>query len=155
VDREVTSVVYAKIILVKTVITYGTFDLLHYGHIELLRRAKELAGEAGRLVVGVSTDDFNAVKGKRSHLPYDQRRIHVEAIRYVDEVIPEDGWEQNQQDVVDHNVDVFVMGNDWEGKFDDLKEHCEVVYLERTPTISSTMLREALATLSEVDAEIS
>lgn len=136
----------------KTVITYGTFDLLHYGHIELLRRAKELT-EGGKLIVGVSTDEFNAIKGKKAHMPYEKRKELVEAFRYVDEVIPEENWQQKANDVKDHNVDVFVMGNDWQGKFDELKEFCEVVYLERTPTISSTALRGVIAELEKIESE--
>lgn len=139
----------------KTVITYGTFDLLHYGHIEILRRAKELAGEAGRLIVAVSTDEFNAIKGKHSHMPFEKRKELVAAIRYADEVIPENDWEQKRNDITEHNVDIFVMGNDWEGKFDELKDLCDVVYLERTPTISSTLLRAALTQLEELETEIS
>lgn len=136
----------------KTVITYGTFDLLHYGHIEILRRAKELT-EGGKLIVGISSDEFNAVKGKKSHMPYDKRRELVEAIRYVDEIIPEENWEQKRNDIADHGVDLFVMGNDWEGKFDELKELCEVVYLERTPSISSTAIKRIIAELEEVEHE--
>lgn len=136
----------------KTVITYGTFDLMHYGHIELLRRAKELA-EGGKLIVGVSTDEFNALKGKKSHMPYEKRKGYVEALRYVDEVVPEENWEQKKNDVQDHNVDLFVMGNDWEGKFDELKEFCEVQYLERTPTISSTAIKNIIAELENVENE--
>ena len=135
----------------KTVITYGTFDLLHYGHIEILRRAKELA-EGGKLVVAISTDEFNwNEKQKKSHMPYDKRKELVEAIRYVDEVIPEENWEQKKTDVQTRNIDVFVMGNDWEGKFDELKEFCEVHYLPRTPSISSTALRKIIAELKEVE----
>jgi len=137
----------------KTVITYGTFDLLHYGHIEILRRAKELA-EGGKLIVGVSTDEFNGLKGKKSHMPYEKRKELVEAIRYVDEVIPEENWEQKKNDVQKYQVDVFVMGNDWEGKFDELKEYCEVTYLPRTPTISSTQLRKLISELGELETEV-
>jgi glycerol-3-phosphate cytidylyltransferase len=120
------------------VITYGTFDLLHYGHIELLRRAKQLGDY---LIVAVSTDEFNAGKGKRAYFDYEKRKELVEAIKYVDKVIPEETWDQKQTDVQEHNVDVFVMGADWEGKFDELGDLCRVVYLERTPHISSTALR--------------
>lgn len=122
----------------KKVITYGTFDLLHYGHIELLRRAKELGDY---LVVAISSDEFNALKGKTSHFDYEKRAEMLRAIRYVDEVIPENNWEQKQTDIIDHKIDVFVMGSDWRGKFDELAELCKVVYLERTPNISSTELR--------------
>lgn len=138
----------------KTVITYGTFDLLHYGHIEILRRAKDLSGETGKLIVAVSTDDFNATKGKKAHMPFEKRKELVEAIKYTDLVIPEENWEQKEKDVHAHDVDVFVMGDDWKGKFDHLKEHCEVVYLPRTETISSTLLRKALAELQEVEKDI-
>jgi glycerol-3-phosphate cytidylyltransferase len=138
---------------VKTVITYGTFDLLHYGHIEILRRAKELA-DGGKLIVAVSSDEFNALKGKKSHMPYEKRKELVEAIRYVDEVIPEENWEQKKIDIQRHAIDTFVMGNDWEGKFDELKEFCDVVYLERTPSISSTAIKKIIAELEAIEAEV-
>lgn len=134
----------------KTVITYGTFDLLHYGHIEILRRAKELT-EGGKLIVAISSDEFNALKGKKSHMPYEKRKELVETIRYVDEVIPENNWEQKKNDVQDHNVDVFVMGDDWKGKFDELKEFCEVVYLERTPSISSSAIKRIIAEIEDLE----
>ena len=137
----------------KTVITYGTFDLLHYGHIEILRRAKEIA-EGGKLIVAISSDEFNLLKGKRSHMPFEKRKELVQAIRYVDEVIPEENWEQKKTDVQDHHVDTFVMGNDWEGKFDELKELCEVVYLPRTPSISSTAIKRIIAELEAVEVEV-
>ncbi len=136
----------------KTVITYGTFDLLHHGHIEILRRAKELT-EGGRLIVAISSDEFNALKGKESHMPYDKRKELVEAIRYVDETIPEENWEQKKSDAEKHGVDIFVMGNDWEGKFDELKEICKVVYLERTPSISSTAIKKIIAELEAIEKE--
>lgn len=123
----------------KKVLTYGTYDLLHEGHINLLRRARALGDY---LIVGLSTDDFNRLKHKDSFLPYKQRRTVLEAIRYVDEVIPEENWEQKINDVRVHDVDIFVMGDDWDGKFDELKEYCEVVYLARTPIISTTSLKE-------------
>ena len=123
------------------VITYGTFDLLHYGHINLLRRAKELGDY---LVVAISTDEFNSIKNKKSYFNYEKRNMILEAIRYVDEVIPEESWEQKIVDVRERNIDVFVMGDDWKGKFDYLKEYCEVVYLERTPDISTTQMKESL-----------
>lgn len=122
----------------KKVITYGTFDLTHHGHIELLRRAKELGDY---LIVAVSTDEFNAGKGKKAAFPYEKRVELLGAIRYVDKIIPEKSWEQKIEDIKKYDVDVFVMGDDWEGKFDFLKEYCEVVYLPRTPNISSTAIR--------------
>ena len=117
----------------KRVITYGTFDLLHYGHINLLRRAKALGDY---LIVALSTDEFNwNSKGKKSYFTYEERKAMLEAIRYVDMVIPEENWDQKKTDVAKYEVDVFTMGDDWEGKFDFLKEEgCEVVYLPRTPT---------------------
>ena len=110
----------------KKVITYGTFDLLHAGHIHLLRRAKALGDY---LLVVLSTDEFNAQKHKQAYHSYEDRKLILEAIKYVDEVIPELTWEQKIKDVVDNQIDVFVMGNDWEGKFDFLKDYCEVVYM--------------------------
>ena len=128
----------------KKVITYGTFDLLHVGHINLLRRAKALGDY---LIVVVSSDEFNAGKGKKAYHSFEDRKKILEAIRYVDEVLPEYTWEQKIDDVVNNNVDVFVMGDDWKGKFDFLKEEgCEVVYLPRTPEISSSQIKEDLHT---------
>ncbi|MCJ0929617.1 glycerol-3-phosphate cytidylyltransferase [Virgibacillus halodenitrificans] len=125
----------------KKVITYGTFDLLHTGHINILRRAKEYGDY---LIVAISSDEFNALKGKKAYYTFEQRKAILEAIRYVDEVIPEDTWEQKIQDVQKHNVDVFVMGDDWEGEFDFLQDHCEVVYLPRTVGISTTKIKTDL-----------
>ena len=125
----------------RKVITYGTFDLLHYGHINILRRAKE---QGDWLVVALSSDEFNDIKGKKSFFPYEQRKKLLEAIRYVDEVIPEYTWEQKIDDIQKHHIDVFVMGDDWTGKFDFLKEYCDVVYLPRTPEISTTQIKEKL-----------
>lgn len=126
----------------KRVITYGTFDLLHYGHINLLRRAKELGDY---LIVALSTDEFNSVeKNKVCYFSYEQRKSLLEAIRYVDLVIPEENWEQKRQDVKEYHIDTFVMGDDWKGKFDFLKDLCEVVYLPRTPEISSTQIKKDL-----------
>lgn len=125
----------------KTVITYGTFDLLHYGHINLLRRAKELGDY---LIVALSTDEFNSVKDKKSYFGYYERRKILEAIRYVDLVIEEKNWEQKIKDVKKYNVDIFVIGDDWKGKFDFLKEYCEVIYLERTEDISTTIIKKEL-----------
>ena len=123
----------------KKVITYGTFDLFHYGHLKILERAKQLGDY---LVVAVSTDEFNAGKGKKCVYPYEHRAQIVEAIKYVDKVIPEENWEQKISDVKEHDIDVFMIGQDWEGKFDFLKEYCEVVYLSRTENISSTEIKE-------------
>lgn len=123
----------------KKVITYGTFDLLHHGHINILRRAKEMGDH---LTVAISSDEFNAIKGKKAYYNYETRKMILEAIRYVDKVIPEHEWEQKIRDVKEHNIDVFVMGNDWEGKFDFLKDYCEVVYLPRTEGISTTKIKQ-------------
>lgn len=125
----------------KKVLTYGTFDLLHWGHIRLLERAKDLGDY---LVVGVSTDEFNELKHKESYHSYENRKYILEAIRYVDEVIPENTWDQKIQDVIDNDIDVFVMGDDWKGQFDFLKEYCEVVYLPRTEGISTTQIKNDL-----------
>ena len=125
----------------KKVITYGTFDLLHVGHINILRRAKELGDY---LIVVVSTDEFNALKGKKAYYPYEDRKTILEAIRYVDEVLPENTWEQKIDDVKNNDVDIFVMGHDWTGKFDFLKDYCEVIYLPRTEGISTTKIKSDL-----------
>lgn len=126
----------------KKVITYGTFDLLHYGHVNLLQRAKELGDY---LIVAVSTDEFNwNKKQKKCYFSYEERKRLVESIRYVDLVIPEEDWEQKVQDVKEFKVDTFVIGDDWEGKFDFLKEYCDVVYLPRTPEISTTQIKKDL-----------
>lgn len=127
----------------KKVITYGTFDLLHVGHINLLKRAKELGDF---LIVAVSTDEFNEIKGKKAYHCYESREKILESLKYVDMVIPENTWEQKIQDVKNHDIDTFVIGDDWEGKFDFLKEHCEVVYLSRTHGISTTKIKEELST---------
>ena len=128
----------------KKVITYGTFDLLHYGHINLLRRAKELGDY---LIVALSTDEFNwSEKKKKSYFTYEQRKQLLEAIRYVDEIVPEESWEQKRSDVHKYSIDVFTIGDDWAGEFDFLKEEgVEVVYLARTPEISTTQIKEDLA----------
>lgn len=128
----------------KRVITYGTFDLLHYGHINLLRRAKELGDY---LIVALSTDEFNErEKGKKTYFSFEQRKQLLEAIRYVDLVIPEESWDQKVNDVNLYQADVFVMGDDWTGKFDNVgeKTNAEVVYLRRTPEISTTQIKKSL-----------
>ena len=127
----------------KRVITYGTFDLLHYGHINLLRRARE---QGDYLVVALSTDEFNwNQKQKKCYFTYEQRKQLLEAVRYVDLVIPEENWDQKRTDVHTYQFDTFVMGDDWAGKFDFLKEEgVEVVYLPRTPEISTTQIKQEL-----------
>lgn len=126
----------------KRVITYGTFDLLHYGHINLLERAKK---QGDYLVVALSTDEFNNTeKNKKCFFTFQERKRLLESIRYVDLVIEENTWEQKQQDVKEYHIDTFVMGDDWKGKFDFLKEYCEVVYLPRTPEISTTYIKDKL-----------
>lgn len=126
----------------KRVITYGTFDLLHYGHINLLRRAKKLGDY---LIVVLSTDEFNwNEKQKKCYFNYEKRKKLLEAIRYVDLVIPEENWDQKTSDVLQYKVDTFVMGDDWKNKFDFLNEYCNVVYLPRTPEISTTQIKKDL-----------
>lgn len=137
--------------MAKTVITYGTFDLFHIGHLKLLQRIKKLGD---KLIVAVSTDEFNALKGKSTIIPYEQKAEIVSNIKCVDLVIPENNWEQKREDIKKYNVDIFTMGNDWEGKFDFLKEHCEVVYLDRTEGISSTQLKQTLKSFSVSKDEI-
>ena len=126
----------------KKVITYGTFDLLHYGHINLLQRAKE---RGDYLIVAFSTDRFNREKNKKSYFSYEERLTLLKAIKYVDEVIEEDGWEQKISDINKYGINVVVMGNDWEGKFDYLKKYgVDVIYLSRTPEISTTKIKNDL-----------
>lgn len=127
--------------LMKKVITYGTFDLLHYGHINVLKKARELGDY---LIVALSTNEFNVNKGKECYFSYDQRKKLIESIRYVDLVIPEDSWEQKAKDVKEFGVDVFTIGDDWKGKFDFLEDYCEVIYLSRTPEISTTKIKRDL-----------
>lgn len=123
------------------ILTYGTFDVLHFGHMRLLTRARKLGG---KLFVGLSSDSFNALKGKQAEWSYGKRRAALLATGLVDVVFPEERWEQKPDDIARHNIDTFVMGDDWEGKFDHLSAHCDVVYLSRTPGISSTLLRGKL-----------
>ncbi|WP_386685097.1 glycerol-3-phosphate cytidylyltransferase [Loktanella sp. R86503] len=125
----------------RRVITYGTFDTLHHGHIRLLRRARELGDY---LIVALSTDEFNASKGKSALFSYEERKADLEALRMVDLVIPERTWDQKVTDVRLYHADVFTMGDDWTGKFDFLKDQCEVTYFKRTPSISSTQIRNAM-----------
>lgn len=133
----------------KTVLTYGTYDLLHRGHVLLLQRAKQLGD---RLIVGLSTDAFTQLKGKTCYYSYEERFLILSAIKYVDEIIPESSWDQKTNDIVEHEVSTFVMGDDWEGKFDHLNGLCEVVYLPRTTGISTNQLKEYIAGLdTDVD----
>ena len=127
----------------KRILTYGTFDLLHYGHIRLLKRAKSLGDY---LIVALSTDEFNELKGKKAYHNYETRKLMLESIRYVDLVIPEENWEQKINDVKEYKVDVVVMGSDWAGsdRFNYLTDYCEVVYLDRTEGISTTKIKEEL-----------
>ena len=127
----------------KKVITYGTFDLLHYGHINLLRRAKSLGDY---LIVGLSTDEFNnKEKNKESYFDYENRKSLLDAVKYVDLVIPEETWDQKVLDIQKYNVDIFVIGDDWKGKFDYLEDFgIEVVYLPRTNEISTTKIKKDL-----------
>jgi glycerol-3-phosphate cytidylyltransferase len=125
----------------RKVITYGTFDLLHPGHINILRRAKELGDY---LVVGLSTDQFNQLKNKSSYYTYEERKMVLEAIKYVDLVVPEENWDQKMEDVAKYAIDIFVIGDDWAGKFDFLSPQCEVIYLSRTEGISTTQIKQDL-----------
>lgn len=125
----------------KKIITYGTFDLLHPGHINILKRAKELGDY---LIVGVSTDEFNALKGKGAYHTYEERKMILEAIKYVDEVIPERTWDQKEEDIKSNEVDIFVMGSDWQDKFNDLNQYCAVIYLPRTEGISTSKIKTDL-----------
>lgn len=124
-----------------TCITYGTYDMFHVGHLNLLKRIKDLCSN---LIVAVSTDEFNELKGKKCVIPYEQRAAIVAGIKYVDKVIPEQCWEQKRYDIDKYSVDCFVMGDDWKGKFDLLADKCEVLYLPRTDGISTTELKEKL-----------
>ncbi len=134
----------------KRILTYGTFDLLHYGHIRILQRAKELGDY---LVVALSTDEFNNIKGKKAYHSYETRKKMLEALRYVDLVIPENNWEQKVQDIKDYKIDVVVMGSDWadSDKFDYLKEHCELIFLDRTPGVSTTQIKNDLQLQDDVN----
>ena len=125
----------------KIVLTYGTFDMFHIGHLNLLNRLKSLGD---KLIVAVSTDEFNSIKGKKTLIPFEQRALIVQNIKCVDMVISEKNWEQKIDDIKKYNVDIFAMGDDWKGKFDFLKDYCEVVYLPRTQNISTTELKKEL-----------
>jgi len=133
--------------MAKTVITYGTFDLFHIGHLRLLMRLKELGSN---LIVAVSTDEFNELKGKVTVMPYEQRKEIISSIKYVDHVIPETCWEQKVDDIKKHNIDIFAIGDDWAGKFDDLKKYCEVVYLKRTVGVSTSTIKNSLGSFLSI-----
>lgn len=130
-----------------TVLTYGTFDMFHVGHVRLIQRLAEL-GE--RVIVGVSTDEFNLKKGKRAIFSYPYRAEIISSLKGVDHVIPEDAWEQKIEDIKRHDVDLLVMGEDWQGTFDDLSAYCEVRYLPRTRNVSTTSIKDAIDRLSSV-----
>ncbi len=134
----------------KIVITYGTFDMFHIGHLKLLQRLKDLGDE---LIVAVSTDDFNKIKGKKVMIPYEQRAEIIENIKCVDSVIAEESWEQKKEDIKKYNVSIFAMGSDWEGKFDFLNEYCDVIYLKRTKDISTTLLKKSLTSFMSIPKE--
>ena len=134
----------------KTVLTYGTFDLFHIGHLNILKRLREYGD---RLIVGVSTDEFNAIKGKKPVVPFEQRLEIVQSIRYVDLAIPEDRWAQKREDIATYDVDILGMGADWEGKFDDLADVVELVYLPRTDGISTTEMKRILSAFDERHVE--
>ena len=125
----------------KIVLTYGTFDMFHIGHLNLLNRLKSLGD---KLIVAVSTDEFNSIKGKKTLIPFEQRALIVQNIKCVDMVISEENWEQKIDDIKKYNVDIFAIGDDWQGKFDFLKDYCKVVYLPRTQNISTTELKKEL-----------
>jgi glycerol-3-phosphate cytidylyltransferase len=133
-----------------TVITYGTFDMFHIGHLRLLQRLQQMGD---RLIVGVSTDAFNTIKEKKTLIPYEQRAEIVSNIKGVNRVIPETNWEQKIDDIQKYNVDIFAIGEDWRGKFDFLKDYCKVVYLERTKDISTTQLKKSLTNFLSIPRE--
>lgn len=134
----------------RTIITYGTFDLFHVGHVRLLSRLKNLGD---RLVIGLSTDDFNSIKGKKSFFSYNERKEILLSTKYVDEVFPEECWEQKKSDVLKFNASIFAIGDDWVGEFDFLKKYCEVIYLPRTECISTTDIKRRLEKISSKDIE--
>ena len=132
--------------MTKRILTYGTFDMFHIGHLNLLKRLKE---KGDYLVVAVSTDEFNKKKNKHSIIPFEQRKEIVEAIKYVDLVIPENTWEQKKEDIKKYNIDLLIMGDDWKGKFDYLKEYCNVEYIPRTKDISTTKIKKVLSSFDK------
>lgn len=135
----------------KKIITYWTFDLLHRWHINILRKAKELWDY---LTVWVSSDEFNAIKNKQSFYSYEERKLLLESIKYVDEVIPETNWNQKETDILERKIDILVMGDDWKWKFDHLEKYCKVIYLPRTPDISTTQLKNWLKWINDKNLEL-
>lgn len=125
----------------KKVITYGTFDMLHYGHINLLKRAKKLGDY---LIVALSTDKFNKIKNKKSYFSYRERKRFLSTLKCVDKIIPESSWNQKIKDVKKYDIDIFIIGDDWKGEFDFLKKYCKVKYLQRTPEISTTLIKNSI-----------
>ena len=134
----------------KIILTYGTFDMFHIGHLKLLQRLKALGDE---LIVGVSTDEFNMSKNKKTLIPFDDRKEIVSNIKCVDSVISEENWEQKIDDIIKYKVDIFAMGDDWKGKFDYLNEYCEVIYLPRTKNISTTFLKKSFVNFLSIPKE--
>lgn len=134
----------------KTIITYGTFDMFHIGHLKLLQRLSKLGN---KLIVAISTEEFNQLKGKKTLIPYEQRAEIVSNIKCVDLVIPEKNWDQKILDIKKYNVDIFAIGDDWYGKFDELKDLCEVVYLERTSDVSTSALKKSLTNFLSIPKE--
>ncbi|EKN3338175.1 adenylyltransferase/cytidyltransferase family protein [Yersinia enterocolitica] len=131
-----------------TIITYGTFDLFHVGHVRLLKRLNELGD---KLIVGISSDEFNQIKGKNSFFSYEERAEIVSSCRYVDGVFPEHTWEQKRSDILKYKANVLGMGDDWQGKFDGFNDICSVVYLERTENVSSTKIKKSLSAVTSED----
>ena len=123
------------------ILTYGTFDTFHWGHMMLLQRARQMGDWLG---VGLSTDEFNRIKGKKSLFSYEQRMEILQGVKYVDLIFPETTWEQKRTDIIKYNADIFVIGDDWRGKFDDLADICRVIYLPRSADISSTLIKNSL-----------
>lgn len=136
----------------KIVLTYGTFDLFHIGHVNLLQRARELGDF---LIVGVSTDAFNEEKGKTTLVPFEHRKLILESCRFVDKVIPEGSWQQKVADIQREQATMLVMGSDWEGHFDALQAYCKVTYLPRTEGVSSSSLKEAVKIFQQIGQDLS
>lgn len=134
----------------KKIITYGTFDLFHVGHVRILKRLRDLGDE---LIVGLSSDEFNAIKGKKSFFSYDERKEILLSCKYVDFVFPENDWEQKRGDIQQYRADIFGMGHDWQGKFDELSDICEVVYLPRTKEVSTTEIKQSLSFITPEQCE--